>query len=213
MRRTNILACLLLAAASCLPFQPWLDRSPSGCALELRVTSDESGLMRLYYDVGRGFVDADASVQPVFAGKGATVRFALPHGTFRAFRLDPLDRDARMTLAGARVIGPGGRILEAFSAGQFHPNYQIEFMEAKGDSLVMRTTPDARYPRLTLDPVGKARRDPQPLLGAGARCSCSSVPWLCWRSWILRSVHPSCSSPSGWEGPGRAPKGPLARRS
>ena len=63
MRRSTAGACLALALACTLPFQPWAPSRSGASFFEVTAESDEPGVAKLYYDVGRGFNEADTSVQ------------------------------------------------------------------------------------------------------------------------------------------------------
>ena len=126
MRLSTIGACLVLALAGAVPFQPWAGSRSGSCSFEVDVESDESGLATLYYDVGRGINHGDSQVQPVIAGHPGRLRFALPWGRLRSLRLEPIDRDLRMTLGGARIVDRSGHTLARFGPEQFRPANQIE---------------------------------------------------------------------------------------
>ncbi len=147
-------ACLALAVAAVLSTDPWSRTAPSGCVFEVRVESDEPGLVQLYYDRGGGMSEAGSAVQPVFPGTPALLRFGLPFGHIRALRLDPLDRDARMTLGAARIADPSGRTLASFGPGSFHAAHEIASLGARDGKLVLETTRGAEDPQLTIDLAG-----------------------------------------------------------
>ncbi|HXN35973.1 MAG TPA: hypothetical protein VN877_07365, partial [Opitutaceae bacterium] len=150
MRISSILACLACAAAASLSLQPWSATRPGPCTFEVNVASQESGLVQLYFDAGRGLSEQDSSIQPILAGQPRLLRFELPSGTLRALRFDPLDSYAKMTLSGARIVGPSGATLVAFAPGQFRPNYQIDAMRVDGDKLFVETSPGGFDPQLVI---------------------------------------------------------------
>lgn len=148
------LACLAFAVAAVLPFEPWGQGRLSPCSFEVQVESGQSGLVQLYYDVGRGLSEADSAIRPIIAGHPGLLRFPLPYGTFRTLRFDPLDREARMRIGGARVVDGSGRTLVSFAPDQFQPLYQIEVLRAEGPQLVIETTPGGFDPQLGIRLAG-----------------------------------------------------------
>ena len=89
-----VLACTLLALVVLVGSQPWSKAKGSGRYFEARVESSRSGLVQVYYDVGRELNEADSSSLPVTAGKPATLRFELPYGSISRLRFDPWMRSA-----------------------------------------------------------------------------------------------------------------------
>jgi hypothetical protein len=151
MRLSTIGACLVLALAGAVPFQPWAGSRSGSCSFEVDVESDESGLATLYYDVGRGINDGDSQVQPVIAGHPGRLRFALPWGRLRSLRLEPIDRDLRMTLGGARIVDRSGHTLARFGPEQFRPANQIETLAVRDGKLFISTDRDAEHPQVDVD--------------------------------------------------------------
>jgi len=145
-----VLACLVFAIVAVLPFEPWGGPRGSSCTFEVRVESDQSGLVQLYYDVGRGGNETDSVIQPIIAGQPALLRFALPSGTYRALRFDPLDRVTRMTISGARIADGSGGTLFPFSPEQFQAANQIESLTVEGRKLVIVTAPGGYDPQLAI---------------------------------------------------------------
>ncbi len=146
----SLAACLILALVALLPTEPWASSQPSGYAFEVAAESDQSGLVQLYYDVGRGLNEPDSAIVPILAGKPALLRLELPSGHYRALRFDPLDRSARMTFGGARVVDSSGRTVVAFAPSQFVAGNQIRSLVADTDRLTMETEPRATDPQLRI---------------------------------------------------------------
>ena len=145
-----VVACLAFAIAAVLPFEPWGWSAPSSCSFEVSAESEQSGLVQLYYDVGRGLNERDSSIVPIVAGRRTLLRFPLPGGTFRALRFDPLDRDTRMTISGARIVGGGGQTVLSFAPDQFAPYLQIDGLKVRDQSLLIETTPGGFDPQLLI---------------------------------------------------------------
>jgi hypothetical protein len=121
-----VLACLAVSLAAAVLLEPWGREAPSGCAFEVQVESDRSGLVQLYFDTGKGLSEEDSAIETIRAGRPALLRFPLPSATFRTLRFDPNDREAKMTVSGARIADRSGRTLLAFGPERFLPQYQIQ---------------------------------------------------------------------------------------
>ncbi|HEY5078788.1 MAG TPA: hypothetical protein VII43_03030, partial [Opitutaceae bacterium] len=148
MKLSGIAACLFMAGAATAGFAPWAPNSGSSCSFEVHVESDHSGLVQLYFQIGTGMTEDASVLQPIEAGHPKTLRFGLPSGTIRAFRFDPLDRDAHMTLRDARIADGSGRTVAVFSPGRFQATNQIQLLEARGGDLYVETTPGGTDPQL-----------------------------------------------------------------
>ena len=144
----GVVACLVLSVAAILPFEPWGRSRASSCSFEVRVESDQSGLVQLYYDVGRGLNELDSAIQPVIAGHPGLLRFPLPCGTFQTLRFDPNDRPARMEISGARIVDGSGRTVLSFSPEEFKPQNQIDLLKVLDGKLVVETTPGGFDPQI-----------------------------------------------------------------
>jgi hypothetical protein len=146
----SVLACLFFSVAAVLPFQPWAESRGSAYSFEIEVVSNEPGLVQLYYDVGRGTNEPDSVLQPIVAGRSDVLRFALPYGSYRALRFDPLDRDARMTFSGARIVDGSGRTFLSFAPGQFQGVYEIKSVVVGDGKFDVETTEGATDPRMVI---------------------------------------------------------------
>jgi hypothetical protein len=151
IKGSTVAAGLAFTLAAALPFQPWANPNGGSCSFEINVESDESGLTKLFYDVGRGFNERDSAVQVTTAGHPRLLTFALPSGRLTSLRLDPLDRDVRMTLSGARIVDRSGRTLARFEPGLVHPAHQIESLVVSDGKLLISTNRDADNPQLAID--------------------------------------------------------------
>lgn len=154
MRISSAAACLVLAAASVVPFRPWAQGKVSPSAFEIRVESDHPGLVELYYQLGPHFIEDDAAIQPIEAGHPTLLRFALPYGTIRGLRFDPLDREAHLTLGDARIVDGAGRVTASFPPEAFRPMNQIQLLEVRGGRLYVETTPGGTDPQLSVSIEG-----------------------------------------------------------
>jgi hypothetical protein len=154
MRASTILACLACAAAASLISEPWSESTTSPYTFEVKVASEESGLVQLYFDTGRGMSERNSSIVPIAAGEARLLRFRLPFGTLRALRFDPLDSYARMTLSGARIADRYGATVVAFAPGQFRPMNQIAWLRVEEENLRLETAPGGFDPQLSISLAG-----------------------------------------------------------
>jgi len=145
---SSLLACLLLSVAAVLASEQWAKSRPSPYRFEVKAESDHSGLAQLYFDTGSGMNEPESELQPVEAGRPQVLRFALPYGRIQALRFDPLDRDARMTTSGARIVDGSGRTVISFTPGQFEARHEIKSLEARDGALRIETAPAATLPML-----------------------------------------------------------------
>src|SRR4051812_230713 len=89
-----LLAAALLSAVVVVPFLPAAKTQSALFALEASMTSTASGQVVLYYDTGAGYNEgAVARVSLAKSDTPVTYRLALPPGTYRSFRFDPIDHD------------------------------------------------------------------------------------------------------------------------
>ena len=114
------------------------------------------GSVQLYYDMGSGFNEAQSIRIPITEhdrDKFRTFRFHLPEGSYHAFRLDPIDREADITLSSARILlesfwGTDNQIIGSIRASQFRAGNQISSFEVQGDRARIVTSPNAKDPAL-----------------------------------------------------------------
>jgi len=205
----SVLACLFFSVAAVLPFQPWAETRSSSYSFEIEVESNEPGLVQLYYDVGRGANEADSVLQPIVAGKRGILRFTLPYGTYRALRFDPLDRDARMTFGGARIVDGSGRTFLSFSPEQFQAVYEIASTTVADGRFHVEITPGAIDPRMVIRLAAPFTIRKPPVwreiaeVFAGSIAVCLLAGWA-WRSKGLRlglraaSLWSAATASPGW---------------
>ncbi|HEY1763563.1 MAG TPA: hypothetical protein VGF85_01485 [Opitutaceae bacterium] len=115
LRPSTLTAALVLVAAGSIPFQPWADSHRSASSLALEISSDRTGLAKVSYDVGRGLNDDDSEMRLVIAGRANPISFDLPGGTLKALKLEPLDRNARVSLFDAQIVARDGKTIERLS--------------------------------------------------------------------------------------------------
>jgi hypothetical protein len=147
---TSLFACLACAAAAVLLRDPGAAGRVGPETFEIRVESDHTGLVQLYYDLGRDMNEADSVVRPIEAGHGALLRFPLPYGQIRALRFDPLDRSGTLTLSGGRIVDGSGATRVEFAPAQFRADTEIESAVVHDSRLVVVTTAGATDPSLRI---------------------------------------------------------------
>jgi hypothetical protein len=216
MRRTltlsSVAACLVFAAAAVVALEPWSRSRPSPCAFEIQVESDRSGLVQVYYDIGRGINEPDSVLLPIAAGRRALLRFPLPYGRYQALRFDPLDRDATVTVSGARIADGSGRSLAAFSPGQFKTEAEIASLRIAGASLVIVTAPLATDPRMRISLDGPVTIARPSLWAELAEIFAAAVGLLAVVAWARVSplVRLDERARGAWGAACRRPSGALA---
>ncbi len=182
-----LLACLAVAVAAAVLFEPWGWEAGSGCAFEVRVESDRSGLVQLYFDTGRGLSEADSAIQTILAGHPALLRFPLPSGTFKTLRFDPNDRAAKMTVSGARIADRSGRTLLAFGPDRFQPQYQIDALKTEGPNLYIEITPGGYDPQMGIALTGPFSLPRRPWYLGAASVFAASLGCVLLMAWAVRS--------------------------
>ncbi|HEY5227706.1 MAG TPA: hypothetical protein VIJ19_04145 [Opitutaceae bacterium] len=156
-----------------LPFHPPVRSRASGYAFEATVSSTARGTVQLFYDVGRGFNEADSgSVAVRGDGSPALISVPLPFANYRALRFDPLDRPGTVTVSRALIRGSDGTVVVTLPPAVFEASQQIRRMAMAGDTLTIET-----------DPVGN---DPNTLIRLGEPLVLNRAPardWIDWLRW------------------------------
>jgi len=163
----GVAACLAAALAFAAASEPWGRSRGSACSFEIRAESDRSGLVQLYYDVGRDLNERDSSLQAIEAGHPRLLRFPLPSGAISRLRFDPLDREARMVVSGARIVDGAGGTIASFPPQQFRGRNQIKSLRTDGARLLIETAPGGLDPQLAIELAGPLYI-PRPAWWAGA---------------------------------------------
>src|SRR5688572_14216260 len=96
---TGLFASAVFSVAVVIPFLPAAKPNPRPFALEVRAASAVPGLVKVYYDVGHGYREADSAELPLAKSDHPQMyRFPLPAGAYRSIRLDPVDGPGTVTL-------------------------------------------------------------------------------------------------------------------
>ncbi len=150
------LLALLLGVAASLPLATTSAIRRDFYFFDVTLTSDTPGTTQFFWDLGKGINESDSSAQPLrIERKPVVYRFMMPPGTFRAFRFDPIDHAARLTLSRARIVDYRGRLVRAFQPEDFKPNTQVSELTRQGETMVCVVAPNAGDPSLEL-PLAEA---------------------------------------------------------
>jgi hypothetical protein len=144
-----LLAAALVSTIVALPFLPAAKLQPEFFAVEASVTSNASGLFQVFYDDGAGFreeLSARARLESTTAPR--ILRLPLPPGSYRALRLDPLDRGGTVSLHGLRVVSQTGRTIAEIPVATLRAANQIESLRPTGSALEIRIAASSNDPQL-----------------------------------------------------------------
>ena len=147
----TLLVAALLSIVVSIPFLPFAAPAREQFHFDITVTSNTPGSAQLFFDVGRGINEADSTRVTIENKTGPqSLHLPLPSGTYRAFRFDPIDRTAELTLSEAVIRAHDGRVLQRFALSEFTADNQIHSLVTNGDALRVITTPGAVDPNLGL---------------------------------------------------------------
>ncbi|HWA10191.1 MAG TPA: hypothetical protein VG838_12130 [Opitutaceae bacterium] len=145
------LLAFALAIAAALPLATTSVTRRDFYFFDVTLTSDTAGITQFFWDLGHGINESDSSAQPLkVEPKPVVYRFMMPPGTFRAFRFDPIEHEARLTVARARIVDSSGRVMRTFQPQDFHPNAQVTTFTAQGETALCVVAPNANDPSLEL---------------------------------------------------------------
>lgn len=142
-------ASTLLIAAILASLLTWLwsEWQPATFAVEVTLASSVRATSKVYFDLGRGFNEADTSSLGVPGGNIPVVcRFPLPEGVYQALRFDPIDDSGTVTFPGMRIVGPGGTVVRSFAPEDFTPLHQITEHTISGGVVRMVAAPGLNDP-------------------------------------------------------------------
>ena len=145
----TLLVAALLSVVASLPFLPFAAPTSAQFRFEVTVTANAVGSAQLFFDLGRGIVEADSSRAAIEAKPGLQrLRFSLPPGKYRGLRLDPIDRTAELTLTDPVIVNHNGSVVRRFAPSDFTADNQIFSLNVNGDALRVITIPGAVDPTL-----------------------------------------------------------------
>jgi hypothetical protein len=147
-----LLVAVLLSAAVAAPFLPETRSGPDRFCLEVTMASAQAGNVQVYWDDGHGLREDHSTTLPLAKGASARpYRLALPPGTYRVLRFDPIDRDGSVVITSAAILGPGGRTLRRIPLSAFAAWQQILGLKVESGRLWVTTTVGADDPQLGID--------------------------------------------------------------
>ena len=133
----TLIAAALLSCVVSIPFLPFAAPAREQFHFDITVTSNTPGSAQLFFDLGRGINEADSTRVTIENKTGPqSLHLPLPSGTYRAFRFDPIDRTAELTLSEAAIRAQDGSVLQRFALGDFTADNQIFSLVATGEALV-----------------------------------------------------------------------------
>src|SRR5699024_411763 len=117
--------------------------------LEARARSSADGAIQVFYDDGTGWREELSGRATVSASPEAiTYRLPFPPGTYRALRLDPLDRSGQVVIESLRVVAPSGRNLRDIPLEGFKPVQQVESSAVREGALHIAISGGSDDPQL-----------------------------------------------------------------
>jgi hypothetical protein len=120
-------------------------------ALRVRMTSSKPGKVQLYWNSGRGFREAESSIQQVAPGdEPKTYLLPLPMGTYSELRFDPIDNDGRVQLWDLAIVAAHGRVSREIPWADVEALNQIRSVGAGDGRLIVEVTPGGNDPQLRI---------------------------------------------------------------
>jgi hypothetical protein len=148
---TALLAAALFSVVVSVPFLPAAKTRSDHFALEVRASSTVGGALQVYYDDGGGLREAlSARTTLAAAPEPVTYRLPFPPGTYKAFRLDPIDREGTVTIVSLRIVASPNRLIRELSLRDFKPEQQIESARIENGALRITTKPGSDDAQLSL---------------------------------------------------------------
>lgn len=118
-----------------------------GLKLEIDVAATFRSPAQLFWDTGQGMSEAASARAPYEPHDGLqTIRFSLPPGPVKSFRLDPGDGAGEWSVRGIRVVDHGQRTRAVLPLDSLLVYREIARLEVENDHLHLVTTPGAGDP-------------------------------------------------------------------
>lgn len=145
-----LLAAAVFSAAVVIPFLPAAKEQPNIFVLEARVASPIAGLIKVYYDIGAGYNETDASEQILNASpEPQTYRFPLPMARYRSLRFDPINGPGKVIIDGPlQITSESGRVIRKLNFSDLVSLHQIESRREVNGRLEVTPVPYANDPQL-----------------------------------------------------------------
>src|SRR4051812_44753385 len=147
-----LLAAALFSAVVVIPFLPAAKNNHDIFAFEATVASSAAGRIQIYYDIGRGYIEADGTDQPLAKTDTPQVyRLILPAGQYRSIRFDPIDGPGRVVIAEPpRIISESGRVIRTVAFSELEPLQQIASALVANGGFEVVTDRGANDPQLRI---------------------------------------------------------------
>lgn len=111
-----------------------------------------SGFSQVFYDVGRGYNEADSCAIAVQNGHSQKRAFSLSSSkAIRSIRFDPINVSAVVKIKDAQIENKQGHVIKKFSARDFRPIQQINKMDTSEGTLIIQTTETANDPIILME--------------------------------------------------------------
>jgi hypothetical protein len=169
-------------------------------SFEITIKASTPGIVQLFYDPsgGDGIRESDSARLDLREIDTATThRFALPEGTYKGFRFDPIDREGAVRFSGARVVrsddSAGEEVVQAVPVTRFQvaPNSQVRSFTIDRDEAQLVTVDKANDPILLVafDAPLTLKRDQSRELIRGGK-SLIGLTLLMWLAfWLIGVLH------------------------
>ena len=153
-----ILTACILASAASLPFLGTPPSSRFDLVFVTEMTSDRTGAAQLFWDIGRGFNEADsASTTLVPTSTPTTRRFPFPSDGLRKLRFDPINIDASVSFQGARIESAEGRVLRRLEPAELVAVQHVADLQQSKDGITFAVPPGQGDPIFNIDVDGSLR--------------------------------------------------------
>ncbi len=120
--------------------------------LTIEVTSTQTGVVQVFFDIGRGIREEDSVRLAHVDGQHRYV-FPLPAGTYRSLRIDPGTEPGRYAIGDVTVLEPDGRFKKDVPLAEVAAVQQLTVVDRAADRLVVDCLPGMNDPQLQYLPA------------------------------------------------------------
>ena len=94
--------------------------------LEIELTTDTSGMVQAYFDLGQGISEWSSTRRPLKSNdRLEAVHFSIPSGKLSRLRLGPVNRLGKLVLGAAKIVNAKGQDMVKIAPDQFLPAHDI----------------------------------------------------------------------------------------